>query len=108
MAGKIRGYLPDETTRYDMPSLLVLAAGYEFTPRLRATSGRTMLGPSSATITCSFTASNRKKNLNYAHCKTPHDSARRLVRRLQPAGTGYRHRPAHRLSDDRTSQRPAG
>jgi len=37
MAGKIRGYLPDETTRYDMPSLLVLAAGYEFTPRLRAT-----------------------------------------------------------------------
>ena len=37
MAGKIRAYLPDEKTRYDMPSLLVLAAGYEFTPRLRAT-----------------------------------------------------------------------
>lgn len=37
MATKVKGYLPDEETRYDMPSLLVLAAGYEFTPRLRAT-----------------------------------------------------------------------
>ena len=37
MAEKIRAYLPDEETRYDMPSLLVLAAGYEFTPKLRAT-----------------------------------------------------------------------
>jgi long-chain fatty acid transport protein len=37
MAGKIRGYLPDEETRYDMPALLVVAAGYEFTPKLRAT-----------------------------------------------------------------------
>ena len=37
MAGKISGYLPDERTRYDMPSLLSLAVGYEFTPQLRAT-----------------------------------------------------------------------
>ena len=37
MASKVKGYLPDEETRYDMPSLLVLAAGYEFTPSLRAT-----------------------------------------------------------------------
>ena len=37
MASKVKGYLPDEKTRYDMPSLLVLAAGYEFTPQLRAT-----------------------------------------------------------------------
>ena len=37
MAGKIKNYLPDEHVRYDMPSLLVLAAGYEFSPKLRAT-----------------------------------------------------------------------
>ena len=35
-ASKVKGYLPDVKTRYDMPSLLVLAAGYEFTPKLRA------------------------------------------------------------------------
>lgn len=35
-AGKVKGYLPDVKTRYDMPSLLVLAAGYEITPKLRA------------------------------------------------------------------------
>ena len=37
MAGKIRNYLPEERTRYDMPSLLAVAMGYEITPRLRAT-----------------------------------------------------------------------
>jgi long-chain fatty acid transport protein len=36
MAGKVQPYLPDEETRYDMPSLLTLAVGYEFTPKLRA------------------------------------------------------------------------
>ena len=36
MAGKVAAYLPDEETRYDMPSLFVAAVGYEFTPRLRA------------------------------------------------------------------------
>ena len=35
MAGKVAGYLPDAETRYDMPSLLSVAVGYEFTPRLR-------------------------------------------------------------------------
>ena len=37
MADKIKNYMPDEHVRYDMPSLLVLAVGYEFSPRLRAT-----------------------------------------------------------------------
>ena len=37
MAQKIEGYLPKEKTRYDMPSLLVAAVGYEFTDKLRAT-----------------------------------------------------------------------
>ena len=36
MAAKIQPYLPDEETRYDMPSLLAVAVGYEFTPQLRA------------------------------------------------------------------------
>ena len=36
MAGKVAAYLPNEKTRYDMPALFVLAAGYEFTPKLRA------------------------------------------------------------------------
>ena len=36
MAGKVAAYMPDEETRYDMPSLFVAAVGYEFTPRLRA------------------------------------------------------------------------
>ena len=36
MAAKIKNYMPDEHVRYDMPSLLAAAAGYEFTPRLRA------------------------------------------------------------------------
>ena len=36
MAGKIKNYMPDEHVRYDMPSLLVAAVGYEFTPKLRA------------------------------------------------------------------------
>ncbi len=36
MAGKVAPYLPNEKTRYDMPALFVLAAGYEFTPKLRA------------------------------------------------------------------------
>ena len=36
MAGKIKDFLPNERVRYDMPSLLVVAAGYEFTPQLRA------------------------------------------------------------------------
>ncbi len=35
MASKITGYLPDEKTRYDMPSLLSVAVGYEFTDKLR-------------------------------------------------------------------------
>ena len=35
MAGKVKAYLPDEETRYDMPSLLALAVGYNFTPQLR-------------------------------------------------------------------------
>ena len=37
MAQKVKGYLPEETTRYDMPSLLSVALGYEITPKLRAT-----------------------------------------------------------------------
>lgn len=37
MAPKIGEYLPDEETRYDMPALLSLAVGYEFTDKLRAT-----------------------------------------------------------------------
>jgi long-chain fatty acid transport protein len=36
MAGKVQPYLPDEETRYDMPSLLTVAVGYNFTPQLRA------------------------------------------------------------------------
>ncbi len=36
MAGKVKAYLPDEEVRYDMPSLLSLAVGYNFTPQLRA------------------------------------------------------------------------
>ena len=37
MAAKIKNYMPDEHVRYDMPSLLVAAVGYEFSPKLRAT-----------------------------------------------------------------------
>ena len=37
MGEKIKGFLPDEKTRYDMPSLLSVAVGYEITPKLRAT-----------------------------------------------------------------------
>jgi long-chain fatty acid transport protein len=37
MASKIGEYLPDEKTRYDMPALLSVAMGYEFTDKLRAT-----------------------------------------------------------------------
>ena len=37
MAQKVGEYLPGETTRYDMPALLSVAAGYEITPKLRAT-----------------------------------------------------------------------
>ena len=37
MAEKVSAYLPDEKTRYDMPALLTVAAGFEFTPKLRAT-----------------------------------------------------------------------
>ena len=37
MGQKIKGYLPEEKTRYDMPSLLSVAVGYEITPKLRAT-----------------------------------------------------------------------
>ena len=37
MAPKIGEYLPDEETRYDMPALLSLAVGYEFTDKLRVT-----------------------------------------------------------------------
>jgi long-chain fatty acid transport protein len=37
MAQKVKSYLPEETTRYDMPSLLSVALGYEITPKLRAT-----------------------------------------------------------------------
>ena len=36
MAGKVAGYLPNAKTRYDMPSLLTFAVGYEFTEKLRA------------------------------------------------------------------------
>ena len=36
MAAKVQPYLPDEETRYDMPSLLAVAVGYNFTPQLRA------------------------------------------------------------------------
>lgn len=36
MAGKVAGYLPNAKTRYDMPSLLTFAVGYEFTKKLRA------------------------------------------------------------------------
>ena len=34
---KVAGYMDGAKTRYDMPSLLVAAVGYEFTPQLRAT-----------------------------------------------------------------------
>ena len=37
MAGKLAAYMPDVHTRYDMPSLLSVALGYEFTDKLRAT-----------------------------------------------------------------------
>jgi len=37
MAGKLAAYMPDEHTRYDMPFLLSVAVGYEFTDKLRAT-----------------------------------------------------------------------
>ena len=36
MAAKVQPYLPDEETRYDMPSLLTVAVGYNFTPQFRA------------------------------------------------------------------------
>ncbi len=36
MAAKVQPYLPDEETPYDMPSLLAVAVGYNFTPQLRA------------------------------------------------------------------------
>ena len=36
MAAKVQPYLPNEEVRYDMPSLLVAAVGYEFTPNFRA------------------------------------------------------------------------
>ena len=36
MADKVKAYLPNEEVRYDMPSLLSLAVGYNFTPQLRA------------------------------------------------------------------------
>jgi long-chain fatty acid transport protein len=36
MAGKVAGYLPNAKTRYDMPSLLTFAVGYDFTEKLRA------------------------------------------------------------------------
>lgn len=36
MAAKIKDFMPDEEVRYDMPALLVVAAQYEFTPKLRA------------------------------------------------------------------------
>lgn len=35
MASKVKGYLPGEETRYDMPSLLAVAVGYEFTKKFR-------------------------------------------------------------------------
>ena len=35
MAGKVKSYLPNEETRYDMPSLLSVAVGYEFTEQFR-------------------------------------------------------------------------
>ena len=34
MAGKVKAFLPDEEVRYDMPSLLSVAVGYNFTPQL--------------------------------------------------------------------------
>ncbi|MBQ4367901.1 MAG: outer membrane beta-barrel protein [Muribaculaceae bacterium] len=37
MTDKVSAFLPDEKTRYDMPALLTVAAGFEFTPKLRAT-----------------------------------------------------------------------
>ena len=37
MANKLAAYMPDEKTRYDMPSLLSVAVGYEITDKLRAT-----------------------------------------------------------------------
>ncbi|MBQ7420418.1 MAG: porin family protein [Prevotella sp.] len=37
LGAKVAGYMDGVKTRYDMPSLLVLAAGYEFSPKLRAT-----------------------------------------------------------------------
>ena len=37
MAGKIAAYLPNVETRYDMPAMLSVAVGYEFTDKLRTT-----------------------------------------------------------------------
>ena len=37
MAGKVAAYLPGEKTCYDIPALLSVAVGYEFTPQFRAT-----------------------------------------------------------------------
>ena len=36
LAEKVAGYLPNAKTRYDMPSLLTVAVGYDFTEKLRA------------------------------------------------------------------------
>ena len=37
MAQKIKNYMPDEHVRYDMPALLAVSVGYEFSPKIRAT-----------------------------------------------------------------------
>lgn len=37
LGSKVGGYMDGVKTRYDMPALLTFAAGYEFSPKLRAT-----------------------------------------------------------------------
>lgn len=60
MAGKIKNYMPDEYTRYDMPSLFVVAMGYEFTPKLRAAVEYHFFDDKNAKM-----ADNRQKYLNH-------------------------------------------
>lgn len=60
MASKIKDFMPDEEVRYDMPSLLVLAAQYEITPKLRAAAEYHFFDDKSAKM-----ANNRQDNLEH-------------------------------------------
>ena len=60
MASKIKDFMPDEEVRYDMPSLLVLAAQYEITPKLRAAAEYHFFDDKSAIM-----ANNRQEKLEH-------------------------------------------